>query len=652
MKRIFLALILSLSGIALSWFFLRPKEWSSNSGNNRQVIARILELRNDVNRQEEGRLLWSPIRKGDEIFLGDKIKTAGLSGAVIEFIESSSKLEIEENSMIVMSQGGKKLELNMLEGRVFIQQDGSGGDNLNLLSGGKKLDLKGNAAISVSKDGVGQVESFSEQSLFTDLKPNYSEEVLSSGNDLLVKWKPLNREETVEVMVGESPLLLKKVEGLSGSFPQGKLYVPMKPGVNYWQLVSKSGENEIKSPLMKLSLVRPLPPTPIFPSDKELIKAQDKPFDFKWMKGNSGDKVMIEVAKDPGFAQILLSKEISDQTFFTPDALLTQGEYFWRVKSRLGEKSWVESKANSFTVHVGNSLLSPTPLFPQDNAIYYVGKNSANLVSFEWRKQNNIRGYELKIHGDNFNRDTQLAQNSVNVNLNRVGKYTWEVLSESTDGKKSILPVKRKFEIREVGTVEWSMSQKNFLYLESLPIVILRWQKNRPGVSLLKISSVPDFRDAETFQVQGKDFPYRVIKDGIYFAKVAILDESGETAAESDTFEFKVQEAPLPPAPLLIGQAKKLKASPQGDLRSKVENGKPSWLTIASIVDGAGRLIDERRFSDEKVVFSGLMPGRYYLQTKFQDEYRRIGESSERIEIEVPEKSMIAAPKLKGIKVR
>lgn len=644
--------MISVSGIALSWYFLRPKEWTSNSGKDRQVIARILELRNDVNRQEDGRLLWSPIRKGDEIFLGDKIKTASLSSAVIEFVESSSKLEIEENSMIVMSQGGKKLELNMLEGRVFIQQDGSGSENLDLLSAGKKLDLKGNAAISVSKDGVGQVESFSQQNIFTDLKPNYSEDVLSAKNDLILNWKSLSRDEQVEVLVGESPLLLKKVEGVTASFADGKLTVPMKPGVNYWQLVSKSGENEVKSPLMKLNLVRPLPPTPIYPADKEFVKATERPFDFKWMKGNSGDKVVLEVSKNPNFSQIILSKEITDQTFFTPDALLTQGEYFWRVKSRLNNTSWIESKANAFTVHVGSSLLSPTPLFPQDNAVYYVGKNPTNFVKFEWRKQENVRGYELRIQGENFNRNTQLAESTANVNLNRIGKYTWEVLSEDKDGKKSILPVQRKFEVREVGSIQWNMAQKNFLYLENLPIVILRWEKNGPGISLLKISSTPDFKSAETYQVQGRDFPYRVLKDGIYFSKVALLDESGETAAESDILEFKVQEAPLPPAPLLFGNAKKLKASPEGNLRSKVENGKPSWLTIASIVDGTGRVVDERRFSDENLIFSGLMPGKYFLQTKFQDEYRRIGEASERVEIEVPEKSMIAAPKLKGIKVR
>ena len=119
MKRILFALLIAVVGIALSWFFLRPQEMLTTEGKNRVVVAHVLDLRNDVNRQEEGRLLWSPIRKGDEIYLGDKIKTAGLSSTVIKFSDSASKLEIEENSTIVMSQGGKKLALNMLEGRVF-----------------------------------------------------------------------------------------------------------------------------------------------------------------------------------------------------------------------------------------------------------------------------------------------------------------------------------------------------------------------------------------------------------------------------------------------------------------------------------------------------------------------------------------------------
>lgn len=653
MKRILLALLITIVGIALSWFFLRPKELMTSGGKDRQVIATVLELRNDVNRQEEGRLLWSPIRKGDEIFLGDKIKTAGLSSTVIKFTESASKLEIEENSTIVMSQGGKKLALNMLEGRVFIkQEEGAGDQNLDLLSGGKKLDLKGNAAISVSQDGGSQVESFGGESLFGEMKPNYSEEIISTKETIPLQWKPLNRSETVEVFLGESPKTLKKVPGAEAAFNAGKLDVKMFNGVNYWQLVTKVGENEARSPIMKLDFKKPLPPSPLFPSDKELIKAGDRPFDFKWIKGNAGDVVVVEVAKDANFSQMVFNSEIKDQTFYTPPGNLAQGEYFWRVKSRIGKNEWVESKAISFTVHQGSNFLSPTPLYPADNAVFYVGRNPSNNVKFEWRKQDAARGYELRIQGENFNRDTQVSDSNALVNINKVGKYTWEVMSESKEGKQSVLPVKRRFEVREEGVIKWNMPQTTFLYLDTLPIVILRWEKKNPGVSILKISQFADLKEAESFQVQGKDFPYRIPADGIYFAKVSTLDESGETAAESDVLELKVESAPLPPAPVLLGKKNALKASAQGELRAQVENTKANWLTIASLIDEKGRTIDERRFSDDKLSFSGLMPGKYTLQAKFQDEYRRLGEISERIEVEVPEKSMIAAPKIKGIKVR
>lgn len=196
------------------------------------------------------------------------------------------------------------------------------------------------------------------------------------------------------------------------------------------------------------------------------------------------------------------------------------------------------------------------------------------------------------------------------------------------------------------------MGQKNFFYLENLPVIILRWEKSPNLNSLLEISQTPSMADAESFKLAGNDFPYRVLKDGIYFAKVSGIDENGVLAAESEIFEFKVEEAPLPPAPVLKGSVKKIQATPQGNLGVEVTNGKPTWLIIASLIDVNGRVVDERRFSEPRLEFSGLLPGKYNLQLRFQDEYRRAGELSERVEVLVPEKSMIKAPKLKGIKVR
>lgn len=646
MKRIFLAFLMSFVGIALSWHFLRPREWTSNV-TQREVVARVLSLKNDVSRQENGRLLWSPIRQGDEIYLNDKIKTSGLSSIVIQLIDSSSKLEIEENSMIVMAKGERKLALDMLEGRVFIEQQE---ENVDLLSGGKKLDVSGNAAVSVSKSGESQVHSFNSahSSLFSELTPSYSAEVMTAAPQIEVTWKKTEAHGPVEVFMGESPLLLKKVEGVGSDLATGTLKVPMRPGTNYWQLAS----GDTKSPLMKLDLIRPLAPTPVYPADKELVKTEQRPFDFKWVKGNTTGAVQIEVAKDASFKQMYISEEVTNQTFFTPSAVLPPGEYFWKLKTKLEDGTALDSKTSSFIVHLGTNFLSPTPIYPADHAIIYLGKTPSNNVRFEWKKQDTAETYQLVIEGEGMKKKARTVETNALVSISKTGTYSWEVTSEGKSGEQSVLPVTRTFDVREFSHVAWIMPQKNFFYLDSLPIIILKWEKKLPGISRLKISETQDFKETESFDVNGRDFPYRVQKDGIYFAKVSILDETGEVAADSDAFEFTVKEAPLPPAPLISGGGKKLIATPQGEIRARIENAKPNWLIIASVSDARGQVVDERKFNDEVMSFSGLMPGKYALRAKFQDEYRRTGETSDRLEIEVPQKSQIRAPKIKGIKVR
>lgn len=652
MKRLAGALLISLIGIAFSWHFLRPREWGQDSVTTRQAIARVMNVRNDVSRQAEGRLLWSPIRVGDQIFVGDKIKTAGLSTTTVEIDESKSKLEIEENSIVVMAQGEKKLALNMLEGRVFVKQEGANPNSLDFVSGGKKIDFSGNTAITVSQDGSSQVESFSGgQNIFANLLPAYSENIFSLKTSLELQWKASSREGVVEVSTGESPLLLKPIVGLSAPFADGKLTAPMQAGTNFWQLTMKLGDQTIKSPLMKLNLVRPQAPRPLYPAEAEAVRATERPFDFKWVRGNAGDNVRLEVAKDETFKTIVMSSDVKDQTFFAPTEPLVAGNYFWRVKSALSPTEWLESSVVPFTVHQGNAQLSPTPVIPYDRAVLYVAQNSNRKVRFEWRKQEQAIGYEVRVKGANFDKTVASNDASVEVSLGQPGKYTWEVVSLDGSSKRSVLPAIREFEIKTTGQINWAMEDRKFFYVKGLPIVVLKWQKNFAGPSILHISASADMAKPETYQVRETDFPYRVLKDGVYFAQVKALGEDDEIKAESSVIDFQVQEAPLPPSPQLKGSPKKLLANSQGNLRAEVTNMKPGWLVVAQLQDTAGKVLDERRFSETALQFAGLLPGNYLFLLKFTDEFKRLSEVST-YQVEVPATSKVPAPRIKGIKVR
>lgn len=643
MKRLVIAFLISLVGIGASFYFLKPSEKQAREEGD--AIAYVDQTRNEVSRQAEGRLLWSPVQTGEALFAGDKVKTSGLSGAVIRFKTSDSKLEVEENSIVVIALNDKKLSLNMLEGRVFVDQK-EGARDIAVVSGGKAIDLSGSSAISVSESGESSVQNFSG-SLFTDLVPNYSESILSADNTVSVRWRKESRSESVEALIGESPSLLKKAQA-SAAFNEGELKIKFSPGVNYWQLVSSINGSEVRSPLMKFVLTKPIPPTGVYPSMDENVKLEKRPFDFKWLKGNLDSSLILQVARDEKFTSLVFSEEVKDRTFFTPNEPLPEGKYFWRLRARLNNTP-IDSQLMTFTVFPGDRLAPPVPLAPADQMVYYLGSIPSVFIQFDWKRQNEARAYEFNVKGPGMDQVLNIAQNSTSFSVGRPGKYTWFVTSESAEGYKSINPIVRSFEVREVENLRWLNDKKDYQYLSNLPVLILKWEKGRSSRGTLKVGTTPDLRDAETFDVNGTDFPYRVRLPGTYFAKFSALDSNGQVSGETPLYEFSVSEAPLPEAP--VWKSPLVKATPQGNANFEVTNLKPGWLVVIKLQNSANQIVDERRFSEPRFGLTGLLPGKYNVLSQFRDEYNRLGETS-RITLEVPEKSTIAAPKVKGLNVR
>ena len=644
MKRILLALLTSVIGIFLSFYFLRPSEWAAKTSLSKNVIAQVISIQNDVSRQEEGKLIWGPLRKGDIVHLGDKIKTSSLSSVFLLLKESSSRLEIEENSTVLMSGMGKKLTLNMLEGRVFLKQEEQGATEakVDLVSGGKVVEAKGDVAVTIAKDGTSQVDEFKKvsENIFEELGPEYGSTIQTAGS-VNLKWKPLKTNDEIWLETGESPLILKRsstpINGSSGS-----AQTSLVSGLSYWRLVSVKDGVETKSAIMKLNVERPLAPVLIAPAENDVLRPSDKGFDLKWSRGNISDQYTIEISKTSDFSVLSLSDQIKNQTFYTVKDELSEGDYFWRIKD--------QSKVSRFTIVKGEKILSPVPVTPADGAIVYLDQSSR--LDFEWREQPNAHSYEFSLMGTGTPKTNVLIQNKVSVNLNRLGKYSWSVTSQTSDGKVSVLPVKRSFEVREMEKPQWLNLEKKFFYLDSYPIIILKWSKNASGGAILKISDQPSMQGAQLFQINGSDFPYRPARDGFHYAQITLRDEAGQFSGQTGIFEFSVEKAPLPPVPDFLISSPSIHASTRGEFSVNLKNREPIYRTNAKVFNKRGLAVDERNFSDDKITFHSLLPGQYFLEAHFVDDYKRVGPASSRIEILVPEKSMIAAPKIKGIKVR
>jgi hypothetical protein len=654
MKRIVIAFLTAIVGVVMSWIFLRPDEWTTSGNANRQTIAKVLDIKNEVNRQNDGRLLWNPLRIGDQIYIGDKIKTSGLSSVSLQFLDSVSKLEIEENSTIKMETKGKKLSMNMLEGRIFLNQEKVDiEEKVELFSSGKKIDTQGSVVVSVGQDGMSKVESLknSSEKNFQDLEPFYGQEIKSVDYTVKLQWQPMGKDEEVFVEVGESPLLLSKsIE--KGFVMDGKLIVSMNPGVNYWRLVTKKDLKEVRSPIMRITMTKPFPPRHIYPSQDEVINLKDKTFEYKWGLGNAGDSIVLEVSRDSTFKKILETIEVKNQTFHPTVKFYEEGTYFWKLKTKIEESgAWIETKATSFKVVHGANLLSPQPISPLDGAVYYLGSSSLSVIKFEWQKQEETRNYEIVISGPDYSKKIQQTIEFAKLNLTREGKYNWYTTSESKEGKTSSFPVKRSFIIKKNLSIQWKNQEKYHHYLDNFPIVILEWDRIAGQSYVLKVSKRSDMGESEVFQVQGNDFPYRPMRDGFHYAQVISIDESGQTSGDSEVYEFKIEKAPLPPTPIMSHDGKFF-ASSRGELLTDVKNHKGSWTILSQVVNSKGTIVDERKFFEPRIKFNGLMPGIYSLQSVFQDQYQRKSDSPSVVEIIVPDKSMIAAPRIKGIKVR
>lgn len=653
MKRYLIAFLIMLVGIALSWIFLRPAEWSRHAGRNREPIARVDKIFNEVNRQLEGRLMWEPVSVGELVFLGDKLKTSSVSSVTLTFLKQNSQLEIEENSMVKVEGLDEKVTLNMLEGRVFLKlDDQEKKSELDVVSGGKKLDVQGSVAVTVNQDGSSQVIDFAQKSsdVFRELAPEYGTELLQNGSQTQVSWSPKGEESTVYLEAGESASKLER-QITPAKFSDGKMTLTLRPGLNYWRLVTKSKESEVSSPLMRLTLRRPVPPALLFPAREETLNLKDRKIEFRWSLGNIGKDFLFELGKDASLSEPLEKIEISGQTFLTINRQLAEGQYFWRVRSRQDASSeWLDDGVQNFKVTYTEALLSPGLMVPLDETISYVGANGTANVSFQWRPQADVKFYELSVTGPGFSKKLKLDSDTVQLSLPRSGVYTWSVVSQSKDGRDSISPMRWQFTLKERERVTWKSESKLHTYLDSFPIIILEWEKSSYRAFTLKISRKADLSEAETYQLSNRDFPFRPTENGFYYAQVQGLDDQGQVAGLSEVYEFKVEKAPLPPTPSLSEGS--LLASTKGELAVVAKNYQPGWRIFSQLINNQGVIVDEREFPAGQFSLKGLLPGNYILQLVYLDPFNRKSAAASRTEVKVPEKSLISAPKLKEIKIR
>ncbi len=666
--RTLLALLISVSGIVFTQYYLLPNTGAKNSNANQVAMAKVSLVVNDVKKQGVNKLIWEPVRKGDLLYLGEKLKTSALSNSKIEFIENGTSIDIEPESLIVISKNDKKLSLKVVEGSLFVDSKQNVGD-LSVTTGNsnQSLNLKNsNGAFSVSKDGKAEMIGGNLDDKFKEVKPIYNETLFvdpQNKDGILFKWKPLEEIYKIKIEIGESRNQMQtpkemKIDPLTG-------IISIKPifGTYYWKLIAENSNDpndKFSSSTFKVTYKQKLAPIPVYPPNNDIvqIRTTQDPIEFKWSLLHSFEKTKIEIYNESSPETPLVSEDVSTQTFFSTKKISKAGKYSWKLVGNIqGDEQSLNSPMQTFDLVIGDELPSPILLTPEDKAqIFYPAKTETGVSNLQlsWKEVKDASEYLITIKNkDNVKKEFKTPRTEFTIPKLTAGAYTWSVQSINIKSQVSKMINSKNFNITPMGNINFKPMIEKVFYVKSFPQYKFEWTKYS-GTSQyrLKISQNQTMTPNELMKTKDDFFQYQIGKDGIYFATVEALNNQDEVIAESAIFTFTVAKPPLPVTPLFSEDKRSNEANLNGDIGFLLTNHEKNLQVIFEIIDEKGSVINQQKSIKANAIFRNLNPGNYFVVAKYIDEYEQISEPSLKKSFIVPDRSSIAAPKIKGVKVR
>lgn len=190
-KRIGLATIVSILGCAVTYWWHLKNEPKSLADSESDVIAYIATTKKEIHRKGSNNALWEPAEELDRLRSGDSVRTSDNSEARIQFYQSNRYIDLESDSMIVIQKQESEINLELLEGSLFVNgvdkpTSGNGTDapksTLTLKSQGGKVDLSKSAA-QLSGSSKGKVELKVLKGTAQILKAGGKAEVIQEGKE-------------------------------------------------------------------------------------------------------------------------------------------------------------------------------------------------------------------------------------------------------------------------------------------------------------------------------------------------------------------------------------------------------------------------------------------------------------------------------------
>ena len=583
----------------MAWY--RSNSMVAQSMDETPPVASVSRIDSDVKRRPTDRQVWFPVSMGDELRVGETIRTASASSAHLVFTQSQRSVEIEPDSLLVIQETGAGLEIDLKKGGVYVAPPTSGSSSLTLRSQSQVVDLS-RAAASVDAQSAGHInvevlqgeasaQVGGKEKKFvgtaevsaTGVSQNLSPLVVLSPTattpvqvnpeareEVTFRWAQAPANSEVELFVGARRDQLKSVGKIKNS-EKAEFRHRLAPGRYFWQLQTTSLTTTLKTPIRRLEVQASYPPIALYPEELARLPVgnQPTPVEFQWQNAAHTPNTFFELATDSAVQSRLVAKTFRSEEKFTQN--LGPGTYYWRVTA-LDPQTQKAAVGSLHTFSVGDA--KPTAALPVEK----------KAPPFSWVSPR---------------QDVELTSRKL--------RLEWALSGTE----------KRKFRIQ----------------IDSLA-------DEKRGPAAAPITS----ETAQTFWVHR-------FRPGNYRVSVQAVNEKNEVFASLEPRTLKVQPLPKPDSPKILPESGDLEATDEGtlQLRWTASSGAAGYKVWLEDSTGEKKEISATRNQSELL---NLKPGDYTVHVQAKNEDEVWSEPSEIRKIVVPDPTGLDAPVLKGVKVQ
>ncbi|PWU20019.1 MAG: hypothetical protein C5B49_04930, partial [Bdellovibrio sp.] len=121
-KKIVVAILLASGNFAFTHIvYLRTAPLSRNR-SHQQPIAFVSTVSDEVLRRPVTRTIWQMLEAGEPVYPGEAVKTSSKGEVSLEFVGTKKRLDVEPDSMVVLTRHGSEIAMDLLDGGVFVGQ--------------------------------------------------------------------------------------------------------------------------------------------------------------------------------------------------------------------------------------------------------------------------------------------------------------------------------------------------------------------------------------------------------------------------------------------------------------------------------------------------------------------------------------------------